>query len=117
MNRESILAVDYGFNLKEMPVLFVVESSPFAFLFETPEQAKASFSGNTIFNEWVVTLLETKFLVVAPVSVDSGSGATQKRIAAGAISYFMSLLPKGEQVLTRATHSQIHQVEKLWGQK
>lgn len=114
--REGSIFMSYS-SRPEEEVILVVDSTPnFAYHFASEKLAREAYPG-VIFELEQVDFLGVKFLTMFPPGVDSMSPATRKKILCGAIRWAMGQLPPTEPGLTRATHAQIHQVEKLWNQK
>jgi len=112
-NRAGSIEVFYAARPEDEVVLVLDETSNFAYHFESEEAARKAYPG-VIFEMEQVDLLGVKLLTMFPPRVDSMSPVARKKILLGTIAWAVAQLPKGEAI-TKREHSQIHQIEKLWG--
>lgn len=113
-NRAGSIEVFYAARPEDEVVLVLDETSNFAYHFESEEAARKAYPG-VIFEMEQVDLLGAKLLTMFPLGMDPMSPASRKRILIGVIAWAMDQLPKDEPGITQKRHSQIHNIEKLWG--
>ena len=97
-------------------VLVIDQELPWAAHFSNEAEARKAYSG-TVFQMWSTQLLGVQFLILSPIQVDEEAPSTKKKILIGVIAWAVGQLPKVESGLSQQQHRQIHQIEKLWGQK